>query len=70
MSDFDVESELTALKAQKRVARKKRYRLSRLDRYHGELMALSHAGATPADPLKSRLNPWLKPCTVAGTLIQ
>lgn len=55
MSEFDVESELAMLEAQKRLIRKKRYRASSLDRYHGELMQLRNAGATPAD-----LQRWLR----------
>ncbi len=57
MSDFDVQSELSALKAQTQAIRKRTYtaRKSRLDKYKFELLELHRAGATVAE-----LQRWLK----------
>ena len=57
MSDFDVQSELSALKAQTKSMRKRSYsaRKSRLDKYKHELLELHQAGATGAE-----LQRWLR----------
>ena len=55
MTDLDVDAELARLKAQSQSIRKKRFRKSRLDRYHGELLSLHRAGAKPAE-----LQRWLR----------
>ncbi|KXI20923.1 hypothetical protein AS132_23885 [Photobacterium sanguinicancri] len=57
MSDFDVQCELSALKAQTQAIRKRAYsaRKSRLDKYKFELLALHHAGANTAE-----LQRWLR----------
>jgi len=55
MQDFDAVKEVARLKARKKVTRKRVYRRSRLDKYHGELMALKINGATPTD-----LQTWLR----------
>ena len=57
MSDFDVQSELSALKAQTKTIRKRSYsaRKSRLDKYTHQLLDLHQAGATAAE-----LQRWLK----------
>ena len=55
MRDFDLDTELTALKTQTQVIRKRRYSRSRLDRYKGELLQLYRAGASAAE-----LQRWLR----------
>jgi predicted GNAT family acetyltransferase len=57
MSDFDVQSELSALKAQTKTIRKRSYsaRKSRLDKHTHQLLALHQAGATAAE-----LQRWLR----------
>lgn len=57
MSDFDVQSELSALKAQTQSMRKRSYsaRKSRLDKYQHQLLSLHQAGATAAE-----LQRWLR----------
>ncbi len=57
MSDFDVQSELSALKAQTQSMRKRSYsaRKSRLDKYKNQLLELHQAGATGAE-----LQRWLR----------
>ena len=57
MSDFDVQSELSALKAQTQSMRKRSYsaRKSRLDKYKYQLLELHQAGATGAE-----LQRWLR----------
>lgn len=57
MSDFDVQSELSALKAQTKSMRKRTYyaRRSRLDTYKNELIELHRAGASAAE-----LQRWLR----------
>lgn len=49
MTDFDPDLEVNKLKKQTSTIRKKRYSKSRLDRYKGELLSLSNAGATCAE---------------------
>ena len=57
MSEFHVQRELLALKAQTQSIRKRSYsaRKSRLDRYTHQLLALHQAGATAAE-----LQRWLR----------
>ena len=57
MSDFDVQSELSTLKAQTKTIRKRSYstRKSRLDKYTHQLLELHQAGATDAE-----LQRWLR----------
>ncbi|ENQ8650502.1 hypothetical protein ACEQ8A_004189 [Vibrio fluvialis] len=57
MTDFDVQSELSALKAQTQTIRKRSYstRKSRLDKYKYQLLELHQAGATGAE-----LQRWLR----------
>ncbi len=57
MSDFDVQAELSALKAQTKAIRKRNYstRKSRLDKYTHQLLALRQGGATTAE-----LQRWLR----------
>jgi IS30 family transposase len=57
MSDFDVQSELLALKAQTQSMRKRSYsaRKSRLDKYRTPLLELHKSGATGAE-----LQRWLR----------
>lgn len=57
MSDFNVQSELSALKVQTKVIRKRSYsaRKSRLDKYKAPLLELHQAGATCAE-----LQRWLR----------
>ena len=57
MSDFDVQSELSTLKAQTQSIRKRSYstRKSRLDKYKYQLLELHQAGATGAE-----LQRWLR----------
>ncbi|MDD1829924.1 hypothetical protein LRP52_48195 [Photobacterium sp. ZSDE20] len=57
MSDFDVQSELSALKAQTKAIRKRVYktRKSRLDKFKFELLELHKAGASTAE-----LQRWLR----------
>jgi predicted GNAT family acetyltransferase len=57
MSYFDVQSELSTLKAQTKTIRKRSYsaRKSRLDKYTHQLLALHQAGATTAE-----LQRWLR----------
>ncbi len=57
MSDFDVQRELSTLKAQTQAIRKRAYsaRKSRLDKYRTHLLELHHAGATGAE-----LQRWLR----------
>lgn len=57
MSEFHVQSELSALKAQTQSIRKRPYsaRRSRLDKYKFELLELHRAGATGAE-----LQRWLR----------
>ena len=51
LQKMDIEKEIRRLKAQTRQIRKRSYsrRKSRLDRYHGEILALHKAGATSAE---------------------
>lgn len=51
MDRFDTAGELARLQAQTQLQRRKAYRRSRsrLDRYHGELVSLSRAGALPTE---------------------
>ncbi|MGM3159163.1 hypothetical protein ACS25C_00045 (plasmid) [Dickeya undicola] len=55
MTTFDVDQELAALREETRLIRKPRFRASRLDRYHGELIRLHQAGASAAE-----LQRWLR----------
>ena len=57
MSDFDVQTELSTLKAHTKTIRKRSYsaRKSRLDKYTHQLLALHQAGATAAE-----LQRWLR----------
>ncbi|ELV8625803.1 MULTISPECIES: hypothetical protein [Vibrio] len=57
MTDFDVQSELSALKDQTQTIRKRSYstRKSRLDKYKYQLLELHQAGATGAE-----LQRWLR----------
>lgn len=57
MSDFDVQTELSTLKAQTKTIRKRSYsaRKSRLDKYTHQLLELHQAGATAAE-----LQRWLR----------
>ncbi|WP_210448030.1 hypothetical protein [Vibrio crassostreae] len=57
MSDFDVQSELSALKSQTQSIRKRAYsaRKSRLDKYTHQLLTLNQAGASGAE-----LQRWLR----------
>lgn len=57
MSDFNVSSELSALRIQTQTIRKRAYsaRKSRLDKYTYELLALFRSGATAAE-----LQRWLR----------
>ncbi len=50
-SDFDVNAELSKLKAQTKTIRKRRYtqRKSKLDPYHGEIIQLLDGGASGAE---------------------
>lgn len=56
-ADFDAAKEVERLKAQTKAIRKRPYsqRKSKLDTYHGEIIQLMKAGATPAEVLR-----WLK----------
>lgn len=49
MTDFDAELEVKKLKKQTSTIRKTRYSKSRLDRYKGELLALSKEGSSCAE---------------------
>lgn len=55
MSSIDATREITQLKALKKTIRKRVYRTSRLDKFHGELISLRRAGASAAD-----LQRWLR----------
>ncbi|HAW93627.1 MULTISPECIES: hypothetical protein [unclassified Arsukibacterium] len=55
MTKFDVETELAKLKAETRELRQKRFKNSRLNFYHGELVKMRIKGATVAE-----LQRWLK----------
>jgi len=55
MNDFDVESELQALKQHSQLRKRHRYARSRLDRYKSELLRLHNAGATITE-----LQVWLR----------
>ncbi len=57
MSEFDVHTELSSLKAQTQAIRKRAYstRKSRLDKYKFELLSLHQAGANTAE-----LQRWLR----------
>ncbi|MDE1240525.1 hypothetical protein, partial [Vibrio aestuarianus] len=57
MTDFDVQSELSALKDQTQAMRKRSYsaRKSRLDKFKFQLLELHQAGATGAE-----LQRWLR----------
>lgn len=57
MSDFNVQSELSALKTQTQAIRKRSYsaRKSRLDKYTHQLLKLHQSGATAAE-----LQRWLR----------
>lgn len=55
MAAFDAATEVAQLKAHKKVIRKRVYRRSRLDKFHGELIALRDHGASATD-----LQRWLK----------
>ncbi len=43
---FDATSELAAIRGRRRALRKPRYRPSKLDRHHADLVALRQAGAS------------------------
>lgn len=53
--EFDAKTELAALQQQTKTIRQRRYAVSRLDKYTGELLELHRAGATPAE-----LQRWLR----------
>jgi len=55
MAEFDVQGELARLQKRTKLVRKKRFRHSQLDQYHGELMSLKKAGASA-----TQLQQWLR----------
>jgi len=57
MSEFDADAEVTRLKAHTKARRKRNYsrRISKLDKYKGEIMSMHRAGASGAE-----LQRWLK----------
>jgi hypothetical protein len=57
MPEFDAVAEVQRLKAQAKARRKRNYsrRISKLDKYKGELLSMYRAGASGAD-----LQRWLK----------
>lgn len=55
MSEFNVDSELEALKKHNQLRKKHRFSRSRLDRYKSELLRLHKAGATAVE-----LQHWLR----------
>jgi DNA-binding transcriptional MerR regulator len=61
-----LKTELAAIRQQRRVARRKRYYRSRLDRYRAEVVGLRRAGATLAE-----IAAWLRRrrCKVACSTI-
>lgn len=63
MNTFDAAKEVAQLKAHKKVIRKRVYRRSRLDKFHGELVALRNNGASATD-----LQRWLKQKNIHVTL--
>lgn len=61
-----LETELALIRQQRRMARRKRYYRSRLDRYRTEVVVLRRAGATLAE-----ISSWLRRrrCKVAASTI-
>lgn len=55
MPSFNAASELAELKHLKKTVRKRVYRTSRLDKFHGELISLRREGASATD-----LQRWLR----------
>lgn len=57
MSEFDADTEVARLKAHTKAIRKRDYsrRISKLDKYKGEIMSMHRAGASGAE-----LQRWLK----------
>lgn len=57
MKDFDLDVEIAAIKAHTKAIRKRNYssRISKLDKYKGELLTLHRAGTSSAE-----LQRWLK----------
>ena len=69
MSEFDAQAEVQRLKAHTKAIRKREYsrRISKLDKYKGELISMYRAGASGAE-----LQRWLKekriPCALSTVL--
>lgn len=61
-----LKNELTLIRQQRRMSRRRRYYRSRLDRYRAEIVTLRRAGATLAE-----INAWLRRrrCRVACSTI-